>query len=157
MFTTLSNGGAKPLGASVSLMESGSTMRMKPCRSSQMTWQMTRLFAERPSPHTKPSYLREENKNAHHSVFGTRRFRFPVYCRTGLAVLLASPCYRHRIHWLFRHRVLVEAGAGHLAHCCNPALHFPPQQVKFIIDIMAILKQGGMYYGIETSVSDGFQ
>ena len=48
----------------------------------------------------------------------------------GLAVLLASPCYRHRVHRLFRHRVLVEAGAGHLAHCRNPALHSPRQQVN---------------------------
>ena len=102
-------------------------MRMKPCHSSPMTSQMTRVFVKRSIPHTKPSYLREENKNVYCSVFGTGMpwHRLPVLCWTGLASLLASPRHRHRIHRLFRYRVFVEIGAGGLAHCRNPAFHFP--------------------------------
>ena len=60
--------------------------------------------------------------------------RLPVLCWTGLASLLASPCYWYSVHRFFRYRVLVETGAGGLAHCRNPAFHLPRLCQELIIE-----------------------
>ena len=70
------------------------------------------------------------------SVFGTGMpwYRLPVFCWGGLASLLASPRHRHRVHRLFRYRILVETGAGGLAHCRNPAFHLSRLCQELIIE-----------------------
>ena len=60
--------------------------------------------------------------------------RLPILCWFGLASLLASPRHRHRVHRLFRYRILVETGAGGLAHCRNPAFHLPHHCQELIIE-----------------------
>ena len=50
-------------GGGCLLMKSGLSVRVMPCRSSQMIWQMTRLFVGRPLLHTKPSISREDANN----------------------------------------------------------------------------------------------
>ena len=83
--------------------------------------------------------------------------RLPVLCWTGLASLLASPRHRHRVHRLFRYRVLVETGTGGLAHCRNPALHLPrhcqelineksPKFGRFFLFILPIDKHPHLWY-----------
>ena len=60
--------------------------------------------------------------------------RLPVLCWGSLASLLASPHHWHRVHRLFRYRILVETGAGGLAHCRNPAFHLPHHCQELIIE-----------------------
>ena len=52
---------------------------------------------------------------------------FLVLICLGIDFLFSAGVVWHRVHRLFRHRILVEVGAGHLAHCHNPAFYFPHQ------------------------------